>query len=161
MNTSTRLNPGDRFPDLDLQLVSGETLHLPDHLAGQYGVVLVNRGAWCPYCTAQLTGFQRAQQTLTDVGGAVVSLSVDDEPTTQVLVDQHRLTFPIGHSAEADKVSELTGAFVNRDPLYLQATGFILDPQGRVLISVYSSGAIGRINADDAVGFIRYVQQHA
>ena len=154
----TLLEPGDLFPDLDLNLVGGETVHLPDHLAGKYGVVIVNRGAWCPYCTAQLTGFQRAQQALADVGGAVVSLSVDDEPTAQALVAKHRLTFPIAHSADPDKVADLTGAFVHTDPVYLEATGFILDPEGRILISVYSSGAIGRINADDAVGFIRYVR---
>ena len=157
----TLLNPGDIFPDLDLNLVGGETLHLPDHLAGRYGVVLTNRGSWCPYCTAQLTAFQRAEEALTEVGGAVVSLSVDDEAATKALTDKHHLTFPIGHSADADKVSALIGAFVNPEPKYLQATGFILDPEGRVVISVYSSGAIGRINADDAIGFIRYTKQHA
>lgn len=123
--------------------------------------MLVNRGAWCPYCTTQLSNFQHALPALAEAGASVVSFSVDDEPTAKALVDQHHLTFPIGHSADADKVADLTGAFVNADPVYLQATGFILDPEGRVLISVYSSGAIGRINADDAVGFIRYTQQHA
>ena len=37
----------------------------------------------------------------------------------------------------------LTGAFVNPDPVYLQSTGFVLDPRGKVVVSVYSSGAIG------------------
>lgn len=157
----TLLAPGDIFPDLDLTLVSDETLHLPDHLAGKFGVVLFNRGSWCPYCNAQLRGFERAQQGLTEVGAAVVSLSVDDEQATRELIEKHQLTFPVGHSADAQKISDLTGAFVNPDPVFLQATGFILDPDGRVLISVYSSGAIGRITGDDAVGFIRYAKQHA
>jgi len=30
-----------------------------------------------------------------------------------------------------------------------------------VLTAVYSSGAIGRLVADDVAGFIRYVQEHA
>jgi hypothetical protein len=39
----------------------------------------------------------------------------------------------------------VTGAFVNNDPTYLQSTAFVLDPNGRVVVSVYSSGAIGRL----------------
>ena len=40
----------------------------------------------------------------------------------------------------------------------MQATGFILDPDGRVLLSTYSTGAVGPLNARDAVGFIKYAQ---
>ena len=39
---------------------------------------------------------------------------------------------------------QLTGAFVNPGPVYLQSTDFVLDPGGKVIVSVYSSGAIGR-----------------
>ena len=55
-------------------------------------------------------------------------------------------------------LAELTGAFVNDDPLYVQSTGFVLDPDGRVIVSVYSSGAIGRLVPDDVVGLIRYLR---
>ncbi len=155
------LNPGDTFPDLDLTQVGGEVLHLPDYFAGRWGVVILNRGSWCPFCNAQLRGFQRLLEDLTALNAGVVSLSVDDEATTRALIDKHRLTFPVGHSADADKISALTGAFINPELHYLQATGFVLDPGGRVVVSVYSSGAIGRVTAEDAVGLIRYAQQHA
>jgi hypothetical protein len=54
-----------------------------------------------------------------------------------------------------------TGAFVNPDPVYLQSTGFVLDPAGKVVVSVYSSGAIGRLVPDDVVGLVRYVRDHS
>lgn len=158
---TTLLSPGDLFPALGLTQVGGEVLHLPDHFAGRWGVVIFNRGSWCPFCTAQLSGFQRSLAELTALGAGVVSLSVDDEATTKALVEKHRLGFPVGHSADADAVSALTGAFVNPEPHYLQATGFVLDPDGRVVVSVYSSGAIGRVIAEDAAGLIRYAQSHA
>jgi hypothetical protein len=41
---------------------------------------------------------------------------------------------------------------VHRDPLYLQSTGFVLDPVGNVMVSVYSSGAIGRLVPEDVAG---------
>ena len=118
---------------------------MPDALAGHFGVVLFYRGAWCPYCNAQLRAFQRAADSLAEVDVRVVALSVDDQPTTRELVAKLGLTFPVGHSADARAVAAATGAFVNPDPMFLQSTGFVLDPTGRVVVSVYSSGAIGRL----------------
>ena len=45
--------------------------------------------------------------------------------------------------------------------MYLQSTGFVLDPAGQVVVSVYSSGAIGRLVPDDVAGLVRYLREHA
>jgi peroxiredoxin len=154
------LAPGDRFPDLEIPKVGGGSISLPHDLAGSFGVVLVNRGSWCPYCNAQLAAFQRAQDRLTAVGVRVVSFSVDEEATAAALVDKHTLTFPVGHSADADTVADTIGSFVNAEPKHLQSTGFVLDPAGDVLVSVYSSGAIGRLVPEDVAGLVEYVRSH-
>jgi peroxiredoxin len=155
------LNPGDSFPRLTVSTPGGQTVTVPDTFAGGFGVVLLYRGSWCPYCNAQLRAFQRAGDTLADLGIQVVALSVDDEATTAALVEKLGLTFPVGHSADARAVAELTGAFVNAEPLHLQSTGFVLDPEGKVVVSVYSSGAIGRLVPEDVVGLVRYLREHA
>ncbi|MFQ5893484.1 MAG: peroxiredoxin, partial [Nitrospinota bacterium] len=49
-------------------------------------------------------------------------------------------------------------ASINEEPLYLHATGFILWPDGTIFLSVYSSGAIGRLVANDTIGLIRHYQ---
>jgi peroxiredoxin len=154
------LGPGDAFPKIPLATLDGPILSLADELAGTFGVVLFFRGSWCPYCNAQLRAFQRAGEVLAEVGVRVTALSVDDRDTTAALVAKHGLTFPVGHSADARKLAELTGAFVNQEPLYLQSTGFVLDPDGRVVVSVYSSGAIGRLVPDDVSGLVRYLRKH-
>jgi peroxiredoxin len=156
----SRLHYGQPFPVLDLPAVGGGTMSLPGDLAGSYGVVLIYRGSWCPYCNAQLAAFSRALDTLTELGVKVAALSVDDEDTSTELVTKRRLRFPVGHSADADKVAAAVGAYVNDDPRYLQSTGFVLAPDGTVRLAVYSSGAIGRLVADDVVGFIRYLTEH-
>ena len=89
----------------------------------------------------------------------VVALSVDDEATTQELIAKHGLRFPVGYGADASAIADATGAFVNDDPLFLQSTGFVLDPGGRVVVSVYSSGAIGRLVPQDVIGLIRYLRR--
>jgi peroxiredoxin len=148
------LNPGDSFPSLTLTQPGGQTLALPDAFAGSFGVVLFYRGSWCPYCNAQLRAFERAGERLAETGIKVAALSVDDEATTAELIAKHGLTFPVGHSADAAAVSAATGAFVNPDPVYLQSTGFVFDPTGKVVVSVYSSGAIGRLVPEDVIGLV-------
>lgn len=155
-----RLHNGDRFPHLAIKRVGGGCLSLPDDLQGSYGVVLVYRGSWCPYCNAQLAGFSRAESKLTELGIKVVALSVDDEPTSAALAEKHHLQFPIGHSAAADQIAAALGAYTHDAPSYVQSTGFVLDPDGRILVAVYSSEAIGRLVAEDVVGFVRYVKSH-
>jgi peroxiredoxin len=155
------LNPGDRFPSLTVPSLGGGSLALPDALRGHFGVILLYRGHWCPYCKAQLRAFQRAQDTLTGLDAKVVALSVEDEATTQALADEHGLTFPLGHSVDADEIAKATGAFVNQDPKYLQSTGFVIDGDGKIIVSVYSSGAIGRLVPEDVAGLIRYLREHA
>jgi len=155
------LSPGDSFPNLPLTPPGGPALTLPDAFGGDFGVVLFFRGSWCPYCNAQLRAFQRASDALAEAGITVAALSVDDAPTTAALIAKHGLTFPVGHSADARAIAAATGAFVNPGPVYLQSTGFVLDPAGQVVVSVYSSGAIGRLVPQDVIGLVRYLREHA
>ena len=155
------LSPGDSFPALSLTPPGKPALTLPDTLGGEFGVILFFRGSWCPYCNAQLRAFQRASDGLGSTGILVAALSVDDEPATAELIAKHGLTFPVGHSADARAIAALTGAFVNPGPVYLQSTGFVLDPAGRVVVSVYSSGAIGRLVPEDVIGLVGYLREHS
>lgn len=157
---TTLLAPGDAFPALSVLKSGGGEINLPGDLAGAYGVVLFYRGSWCPYCNAQLRAYERASQRLVEAGAQVVALSVDDEATTASLVERHGLTMPIGYGADAAAISAATGAFVDIEGGYLQSTGFLLDPSGKVAISVYSSGAIGRLVPEDVVGMLRYLREH-
>jgi peroxiredoxin len=148
------------FPQLTLNIPAGQAIEVPGWFAGEFGVVLFNRGAWCPYCTAQLRAFQRAGDSLAQAGIRVAALWVDDEKTTAEFTARRGLTFPLGHSADARAVAGLTGAFVNDDPLFLQSAGFVLDPQGEVVVSVYSSGAIAVSAAGPHAGQTAAARRH-
>ena len=156
-----RLNNGDAFPLLTLDTVGDGALSVTHHLAGFYGVVLLYRGSWCPYCNAQLAAFARAREKLDDLGLKVVALSVDNKADATALVEKHSLNFPVGYGVKAETIAASTGAYVNDSPRYLQSTGFVLDPDGKVITAVYSSGAIGRLVAEDVIGFVRYVKSKA
>jgi peroxiredoxin len=152
------LQNGHPFPAISAPRIGGGTLSLPGDLAGSYGVVLFYRGSWCPYCNAQLSGFEHAKDRLANVGVKVVALSVDDEATTRDLIAKHKISFPIGYGADARAIAAATGAYLNEDPLYMQTTGFVLAPDGTVVNAVYSSSAIGRLVAEDVVGLVSYIK---
>ncbi len=155
------LNNGDTFPKLTVPAIGGGTIVLPDALAGSWGVVLIYRGAWCPFCNAQLAGYAAEKPALDGLGIKVVALSVDDEATSAATAAKNHVQFPVGHSAEVDAVAAATGAFVNANPRYLQPAGFVLGPDGTVRASVYATSAIGRMLAKDVVGFVGYLQSVA
>jgi peroxiredoxin len=154
------LKNGDLFPDITANAVTGGTILIPEYLDGWYGVVLLYRGAWCPYCNTQLAAFARAQDSLAELGARIVALSVDDAPTSAATVAKYGIRFLVGHSANIDCIAAATGAYVSEDPKHFQSTGFVLDRAGRVITAVYSSGAIGRLLPDDVAGFIRYLVSH-
>ena len=43
---SEKLNGGDSFPSISLDLVGGGQVTLPDDLSTKYGVILFYRGHW-------------------------------------------------------------------------------------------------------------------
>ncbi len=165
VSNAFRLNNGDRFPDLTARLVGGGTLPLPGDLAGSWGVVLFNRGHWCPFCRTQLRDFERQLDQLGKVGGRVVSLSVDNETDATAEVAEDSLTFPVAYGIDPAHMAATVGSYLSDGsdghPVYTQATGFILAPDGTVAVAVYSSSAIGRLTAPDAVGLIKYATSHS
>jgi peroxiredoxin len=157
----TRLQNGQAFPAFDVPAVGGGKISIPQSLRGSYGVVLIYRGDWCPYCQAQLAGFQRAGAKLAEAGIKVVALSVDGEAKTRGTIEKFKLSFPVGHSADADEIASITGAYTNKSPRYLQATGFLLTLDGKILNAVYSSGPLGRLVAEDVIGMVTYLKSKA
>ena len=158
-----RLNNGDTFPALSADLVDGGTLNLPQDLSGSWGVVLFYRGDWCPFCRGQLSDFQRHLEQFGEVNAKVVALSVDAKADAEQTVNRHHLTFPVAYGLDAQAIAAEVGNYLSDGsdgkPTYSQATGFVLSPDGKVVVALYSSSAIGRLNAADTLGLIKYAQQ--
>ncbi len=153
------LTNGQLFPTITASRVGGDEMTVPQALEGKWSVLLFYRGHWCPYCRQQLMDFQRSLEPLKEADIEVVALSVDLLEQAQQTVERHKLTLPVLYGLDAHKVVEQLGSFINEDPLYLQATGFVLRPDGTIAVAVYSSGAIGRLVAADTMNFIKYLQQ--
>lgn len=159
----------DDFPPLTFPRAGGGEIHLPRDLAGGFGVILFYRGAWSPACNLQLSAFSRAAGKLAGEGIKIVAVSVDNRQATDALVEEYRLAFPVAYAADPRAVSAVTGALVNEDALFLEATGFVIDPEGKVVTIVsssseaaddrivttsYSADAVGRLMPDDVLRLV-------
>lgn len=159
-----RLQNGQPFPRLEVPAVGGGTLALPSDLAGSYGVILVYRGHWCPFCNEQMARFAGASEALAAEAIRVVAFSIDDEATTKAFAEKNSVSFKMGHSANIDVVVAATGAYESaRPPIgrFLESTNFILAPDGTVVTAVYSSRAIGRLTPSEVIRFVSYLKSLA
>jgi len=134
-------------------------MNRPRHGAAAIRVVLSTaaRGAPTASHNAPCSGMPRRGSP--EEGIRVVALSLD-ETSTRRFISRHGSTFPVDPSADGPHVRELTGAFVNPDPESIQETGFVLPPDGRVVVSVYFSGVIGRLTPEEVTGLVRYLRLH-
>ncbi len=107
-----------------------------------------------------MADFQGKIEKLSEIGTQVVALSVDAEEDAQKTVEGNALTYPVLYGLDAREMVSTIGAYINAEPLYLHATGFILRSDGTIAVAVYSSGAIGRLVADDTARLIRHHQKH-
>ncbi|WP_131195697.1 redoxin domain-containing protein [Lichenihabitans psoromatis] len=149
------------FPNLEIPAAGGGVLNLPHDLAGSYGVLLIYRGHWCPFCNDQLAAFAGATEALTKEGIKVVAFSVEDEASTQEFITKHKITFKVGQSANIELIAAAIGAYQSHHPVrgpFLENTGFVLAPDGTVLNAVYSSRAIGRLVPNDVIRFVAFMK---
>lgn len=151
-----RLHVGERFPEVWTPRVGGGEIALPDDVAEGWAVVLLYRGHWCPYCRQQLGDFQRNLERFRSADVEVLALSADPEAEAEATVEEHALGFSVGYELDPTQAREALGAYVGGDDGFVQATGFVLRPGGRVVLAVYSTGAVGRLVAADVLGLIEY-----
>ena len=88
-----------------------------------------------------------------------MALSVDSEEDARKMVDEHELAYPVLHGLDARETMATIGGYTNDEPSYLHPSGFVLRPDGTIVMLVQSSGAIGRLVAADTIGLIRHYQK--
>jgi peroxiredoxin len=145
---------GSLFPRLSLANTTGDELLLPTAVQGSYAVVLAYRGSWCPFCVGQLRSFAARNDALLAENIATVALSADSCATARKTVEELRIPFPVACEADVPGVAKALECYTDPLMTFFQSTGFVLDPEGSILLAVYSSGPIGRLSPTDVMGFV-------
>ena len=89
----------------------------------------------------------------------MIAASVDTLEDAGKTAKELNLSFPLAYGLNAKQFSEATGAFWEEKRNIIHATGFILNPDGKVAYGVYSTGPIGRYTPNDCIRLIDFLNQ--
>lgn len=103
-----------------------------------------------------MADFEENLSRFTERGVDVIAASSETIDEAKNTVAKSDLHYPVGYGINPKEFASRFGAYYSNDSTYLHATGFLLDPEGKVDISVYSCGAIGRFTASDALQILEY-----
>ena len=138
-----------------INLTGGGVINLPADMDGKYNVILFYRGHWWPYCRRQLVGFENEKNTFEDLNIKVFAASVDPEDKAQEVANE--VSFPVGFGAGQEH-RDLLGSWWEERRGLIQPSEFIIDSSGKVVASSYSSGPIGRIDAQDVIKMTNFLE---
>ncbi|MGD8983543.1 MAG: redoxin domain-containing protein [Desulfobacteraceae bacterium] len=86
----------------------------------------------------------------------VIAGSVDPIEKAKETADKVKITFPVAYGLDPEKVSEITGAYYEKERKHLHATNFLIRPDKTIEVTCYSSGPIGRFVAKDVLGLVKF-----
>ena len=89
----------------------------------------------------------------------VIAASVDPPEKARETASKHKISFVVGYGLDAREISAKTGAFYNDVENHLHATGYIIDPEEKIVNGVYSTMNVGRLVAKDCLGLIDYLRK--
>lgn len=87
---------GSPLPDAELLDVDGRRRTLHEVLAGRRAVIVLYRGAWCPYCNIALSTYQRVlAPQLDERGVALIAISPQKPDGSLTMQEKHSLAFTL------------------------------------------------------------------
>jgi peroxiredoxin len=152
--------PGDALGDFDLLDVHGAPTTLSAALGRRTAVVVLYRGAWCPYCNLALRAYQEdLVPTLANKGVSLVAISPQKSDGSLSAQEKNALTF-IVLSDPGNKIANRLGVMtVSPDDAQAAQRAMGLD-----LPEVNADGTYGipmpTVVIVDPTGVIRWIDVH-
>lgn len=103
-----------------------------------------------------MADYEDALDDLQDLDVEVVAASVDSREDAAKTVEDLELDFPVAWGLDAGEISRRLGAYAHEDG-YLQPLNVLLR-DGEVEQVTYSSGPLGRLQPDEVLQWVEYVE---
>lgn len=89
------LNVGAKMPAFLLKDTTGKTVSSKDLLKQGNLVLVFYRGSWCPFCNLYLRSLQKRLKDITDAGGKLVAISVEDPDASMAVAKKNEVQFTV------------------------------------------------------------------
>jgi peroxiredoxin len=102
-----------------------------------------------------LVGFEKLKKDFDALGAKIVTASVDPiDKAREVAAD---VSFPVGYGVTREMADKLGAWWEDRRSI-IQPSEFVLNVDGKVVVSSYSDGPLGRIDAADVIKLINFYE---
>ena len=104
-----------------------------------------------------MADYQAHLAELASEGIDVVAASVDPLDEARKIVADNGLTFPVAYGLDAKATATAFGSFYAQDDElpYMHPVDYMIKPDGTIFSATYSTAAIGRLEAADALRMYR------
>ena len=104
-----------------------------------------------------MDGFSRNRTALAEAGaGFILAASVDTGEKAREVADG--LDFPVAEGVTREQARSLDSWWEDRRNI-IQPSEFVLNRDGRVVMSTYSSGPVGRMAAEDVAKLVAFYER--
>lgn len=151
---------GDDFPEMKVTTTHGEK-NLPSDYKGKWFVLFSHPADFTPVCTTEFVGFQNRMDEFNKLGVELVGMSVDQVFSHIKWVEwikenlKVEITFPV--VAANDSIANKLGLLHPGKGTNTVRAVFVVDPQGKVRLTLYYPQEIGR-NIDEIVRAVKALQ---
>lgn len=154
---------GDMFPEMEVNTTHGPK-KLPDDYKGKWLVLFSHPGDFTPVCTTEFVAFANRKKQFDDLNTELLGLSVDQVFShikwTEWIKEKLGVEIPfpvIGD--EMGRLSKKMGMIAPEKGTNTVRAVFIIDPEGRIRISIYYPQEIGR-QVDEILRALKALQTH-
>lgn len=99
-----------------------------------------------------MVGFEARKSELDALDIGIVAASVDSLDDARRVASE--VSFPVAYGVTRE-IADRLGSWWETERKFIQPSEFIIDRDGKIIISSYSAGPLARLLAADAVDFIR------
>ncbi len=144
---------GDDFPEMTVSTTHGE-MNLPGDMKGDWFIVFSHPADFTPVCTTEFVGFQKRMKQFEELGVKLIGMSVDQVFSHIKWIEwigeklNVEITFPV--IAANDTIANKLGMLHPGKGTNTVRAVFIVDPKGKVRLTLYYPQEIGR-NMDEIV----------
>jgi peroxiredoxin len=98
-----------------------------------------------------LVGFEARKSALDELGVGVIAASVDELDNGLKVAND--VSFPVAYGITRE-IGDKLGSWWETGRDFIQPSEFIIDRDGKVILSSYSAGPLARLLADDVLDFM-------
>lgn len=165
---TNKLQAGERFPDIQVRLSSGEKVSLAKPEGGaDWKLVVVYRGVHCPLCTKYLNELEHYARELKDTGIDILAVSADSEKQLEKHREQLAVSYPLAYGLTETQMSEL-GLYVSiprsgqeTDHNFPEPGLFVINQDGEIQVVDISNSPFTRPDLTTLVSGLKWIKNPA